>query len=227
MKKLAFYLFLTSFVLGLQGQQILLVDNTPTAPGGSHVFADLQTAVDAALAGDIIHVKPSNTSYGDITITNDSISIFGIGFNPDKEILLKSTVNRIDIEASNIRISGLVISFLIDVGNNSSDTSVGNIQIENCQITGTSGINVGLGSPETTSNVIIRNCITNTMDIGINANATVVTNTIIYYSTSTSAGALTANNGTLISHCLFYGALILWELRIGQAPQTRPTKLTR
>ena len=68
-----------------------------------------ETAIDATVPGDIIHVKPSGTTYGNIVMTgaNDSISIFGIGFNPDKEISLTSTIGYLYMSGNNVRISGL------------------------------------------------------------------------------------------------------------------------
>ncbi|MBV6646320.1 MAG: hypothetical protein KI790_12770 [Cyclobacteriaceae bacterium] len=201
--------FLLSFtILNTQAQNILLVDNTPGAPSGAHVYNDLQTAINAAVAGDILHVKPSNLTYGSVTITeaNDSITLFGGGFNPDKEIFLRSTLSRLDIDGSNIRISGLTIEGILDIGDNTTSTDVANIQIDNSLIHYT---RIAFGTGESVSDVVFRNCVisgigSRPIEMDGDAGNIVFTNSILVYnSVSTSFGGITATNGTLFNHCLF------------------------
>ena len=82
MKKILTTSILTTLSFFLFSQNILVADNNPGAPSGSHVYSTLQAAIDASTAGDIIHVIPSATSYGTVEVTtaNDSISIYGVGF---------------------------------------------------------------------------------------------------------------------------------------------------
>ncbi len=193
-------------------QNTLLVDNTAGAPGGAHVYNDLQTAINATTPGDIIHVKPSNINYGSVVITeaNDSITIFGIGYNAEKEILLHSLVTQIDVDGSGIRISGLRITTL-DIADNTLNNDIANISIDNCQI---DRINVANGSGETANNVIVRNCIlggsstgccTGTIYMDGDAANVVFNNCIIQTSVAGgSPGMISAQNGTLFSHCLFF-----------------------
>lgn len=180
-------------------QNILLVDNTPTAPTGAHVYSTLQAAIDASGPGDIIHVKPSGTSYGNVAITaaNDSISIFGIGLNADKEIAQRSELTYMYLSGKNIRISGLVFSSTVYVGYNAT---AGNVTLDNCEFN--SSMYVGYNS--VTSNVVVRNCLFNYYTyFTINANATVIANSI--FSFNTTSQVQDCHNGTLISHCLFFG----------------------
>lgn len=96
-------------------QTVHVVNNNTNAPDGGNVYTVLQDAVDAANAGDIIHVVPSNSNYGSTTITK-KLSIYGIGFNPDKELPQLSEVLDIIFEEGEIegspsgsRIEGLSI----------------------------------------------------------------------------------------------------------------------
>ncbi len=121
-------------------QTIRVVDNNFNAPTGSNVYATLQEAVDAATAGDIIHVQPSPTTYGNVSI-DKQLTVKGIGFNLDKDIPLQSNIG--------------AVTFTNNI-DNTSDAS-GSI------ITGltTGAINLGLatGPAFTLQNVTIDNCL--------------------------------------------------------------------
>jgi hypothetical protein len=200
MKTLLATLFL-GFVYLASAQNILLVDNTPSAPSGSHVYSNLQTAVDAASPGDIIHVKPSSTSYGNLTIntSSDSITIYGIGINPDKEIKLNSTIGTVYITGSNIKISGMLITGTVY---SSYSSSTANISMENNRFNNS----VYTSYSYTSSNVIYRNCIFyhNFYTDASLSNNTVVSNCVFAkVSPSTTSGQVYGENGTLFNHCLF------------------------
>ncbi len=57
---------------------IINVDNKPNRPSG--YISNLTLAISNASAGDTIYVYPSNTSYGNITITK-KIHLFGFGYD--------------------------------------------------------------------------------------------------------------------------------------------------
>lgn len=189
------------FALGANAQNILLVDNTPSAPGGSHVYSTIQEAIDASSPGDIIHVKPSATSYGNIQIEQDSITIYGIGLNPDKEIFINSTVGSIQVNGvQNIKISGLVVTGGLNIAYNIG--SCANLSFENCLFNST----VYVSYSYSTSNVLFRNCIIEGQFItdATKSNNTVVNNCI--FAGYNGNAQVQLYNGTLVSHCLFFGA---------------------
>lgn len=208
------FLLLLTVCFTASGQNILLVDNSAGAPTGAHVFNDLQSAIDATVAGDVIHVRPSASTYGDVNIstTNDSISIFGIGFNPDKDNPLRSVVGQISLDGSNVRISGLVFTIQLDIATGNAGTpAYSNILVDNCQMP---RITMGDGSDEV-ANVIIRNCIITggTSNIPYISSAStssqiIVTNNIItgYNGTSTSSieGSVACDNGCIYRNNIFF-----------------------
>lgn len=209
MKKTILTLLLVTTVLLSYSQNVLIADNNAGAPTGTHVSATLQEAIDASAAGDIIHVIPSPTTYGTVTITQADLSIIGIGFNPDKDGPAKSTVTTINIHAGNIRISGLDVTTDISIG--TTGVTVNNISIDNCQIT---DIESSTSTTFVGSNVLIRNCIFRGNEFGPiitlsdHISNSVITNCIIggYQSTSASGGgSITAYNGTIIKNCVFFG----------------------
>ncbi|WP_425389776.1 hypothetical protein [Ekhidna sp.] len=197
-------------------QNIWIADNRPTAPTGTHIFADVTAAIAAASPGDIIHVIPSQFVYPDFTVTKDSLTIFGIGYNPNKEQPGISSITNvtIDIGTFGTRLSGLDISVL-NIGT-SATGSLGNIFIENCQVNSIEG-NICCGET-TVSNIIIRNCVLgqnqvstthtiNLNDTDIFSTSVVITNNIIMGSSTTSSGGYGSINVTdaIVKNNLFIG----------------------
>ncbi len=91
--------------LGL-AQNIWVANNNADASEGSHVFSSLQDAIDAATAGDIIHVIPSGTTYGDVVV-DKQLTFKGIGYNPNTTFNYTSHVNSMDLNTA--AASGTVI----------------------------------------------------------------------------------------------------------------------
>lgn len=139
MKTLAFLIILFFLSFPSLAQKTLIVDNTGSAPAGDHVYTDLQTAIDAAEEGDIIHVMPSPTIYEELVFDGISnLSIIGIGINPNlisNENTFSSATGPITIlEASNLTLSGLTINN-ITIGDSEQDLNIPNeILIENSSI---------------------------------------------------------------------------------------------
>lgn len=194
-------------------QNILIADNNAGAPSGAHVFSSLQDAINASTAGDIIHVIPSPTSYGTATIdANDSISVYGIGFRPDKDGPALSTVGTINVYGSNVKLSGLRITSSIQIGTTSR--TVNNLAIENCNV---NNIQATTTTSFTGSNILIRNCYINPTGyttgnseiyLSDRVSNSVITNCILggYTGTSTAYGGdIRAYNGTVIKNNLFIG----------------------
>lgn len=136
MKNIVFLVcgLLTAAVI-THAQTIYVANNNPGAATGVNVFTGttaLQDAIDAAADGDIIYVVPSLLLYESANIVKE-LTVFGIGLRPDKNLAAKSDVSWIYIDASNVRVSGLV-SAGIYLGNNSTNTTFSNIIIENSRI---------------------------------------------------------------------------------------------
>ena len=97
---------------------IIRVNNT----GVDADFIDLPSAVAAAIAGDTIHVEPSPTSYGTITI-NKELVLIGAGFHLGENMGLQanaitSKILRIYLSpgAENTVITGLEITYINRTG---------------------------------------------------------------------------------------------------------------
>ncbi len=218
MKTLITFILAGCFLVA-QGQNIWVADNRPTAPSGAHVFANVNDAIAAASPGDIIHVIPSTTNYPDFTIDKDSITIYGIGFNPDKEQPTVAFVGNISVGANvfGARVSGMVVTGTFFIGTASPVSSNGNIIIENCEIRGPIVAN-RCCSTTTLSNLIIRNCVIG-RDLGsgeyliqlrgtyVSVSSVVITNNIIMGTTSTSGGGYPSINArdAIIKNNLFLG----------------------
>jgi hypothetical protein len=124
-------------------QTIYVVDQNSNAPSGDHIYTDLQTCIDNASDGDMIHVIPSINNYGDVII-NKELHIVGSGWIPDNQTGMKSFINSIVIESSSANgttLNGLVLTqtsdFPIYFGllNAPLDT-LKNLEIYNCKIPG-------------------------------------------------------------------------------------------
>ncbi|GAA4503761.1 hypothetical protein GCM10023172_29210 [Hymenobacter ginsengisoli] len=161
MNKLSF-LSLLGFLLTLVGlapaaaQTIRRVNNTGIT--GTNIYADLPAAYAAAAAGDIIQVEPSGTAYSGIAV-NKNVTIVGPGYflDPSQNAGLQAnplpaTVSTIEVQAggANAYIAGLTISgtFYIEASN---------VTVQRCNI-GTLYVNGSnqIGTPQTLTNVIIR-----------------------------------------------------------------------
>lgn len=216
MKSLITSLLVLLLVLSAQAQTVWIADNRPTAPGGTHIFPDVTQAIAAASPGDIIHIIPSQFTYPNFTITKDSLTFFGIGYNPNKEQPSISSVGVIVIDVGRFgtRISGLNVA---DINLGTSATgALGNVFIENSQVDRITG-NICCGV-KTVSSVIIRNCIIGqfyttgsaVIDLRgtyISSTSVVITNNIIMGSSTLSSGGYGSINATdaIIKNNLFLG----------------------
>ncbi len=214
MKKILTTALSLLFAYFISAQNILVADNNPGAPTGTHVYTSLQAAVDAATSGDIIHVIPSATQYDNgstvVHITTSGISIYGVGFKPDKDGPQLATIYDLRISASDVRVSGFNVTHGIYIGYNNGSYS--GITIENSDF---GYIDTSTSTNITVSNVLVRACIVNreNNDSGPGilftprVNNSVVSNCIIegYNTTSATYEALEAYNGTIIKNCIFFG----------------------
>lgn len=126
-------------------QSMVVVNNTP---GITADFSSLQTAVNTVPDGTLILLQPSNSSYGDVTITKKKIAIIGggyfLGTNAapyTQATKASSVVDRIvfDTLSNGSYITGLSFSGNVTAGSNSrlSFIKTSNITISRCYITRT------------------------------------------------------------------------------------------
>jgi hypothetical protein len=146
---------------------VITVSNTPNSPAQ---YTDLQTAINAATAGDTLYVSGSNINYGNIVLDKQLVFI-GTGFNPQKEFPFVSSFGQIDFQMGS---SGSIISGF-NFSNNVNGAGANNIQIRRCTF---QTLNV------TGSNWLIENNIVNySINCGSSFNL-VINNNIFNYSTT-------------------------------------------
>lgn len=127
----------------LFSQNYLKVDQNPNAPTGDHVYTDLQTCIDAATNGDIIHIIPAVEDYGEITL-NKSLHLVGSGWVSDNQNGTISKISKITFDpltADGSTLNGLTLTtttnfpIVFGITNAPLDT-LKNVEIFNCKIPG-------------------------------------------------------------------------------------------
>jgi aspartate 1-decarboxylase len=186
--KRIFYLILIFIAPRLLVAQTLFVaNNNPGAVAGVNGFVGnnaIQQAINTSANGDIIYVVPSSVNYNSILV-NKEVTIFGIGIRPDKALGVASTSGIIDIDASNVRLSGMTANNYVRIGNNSNGTTLNNIIIENVESKGgISHANTG----STLNNILFRNCIMRAAWFYTTAVNTVTVSNCVIYTGSTGIG---------------------------------------
>lgn len=218
----------------LAAQTLYVANNNPGAATGVNVFVGptaLQDAINAASTTapyDVIYVVPGAVSYGNITIDR-GITIYGIGLRPAKDVGAKSRVDRVFIESSNVRISGLVSTFQWSLGNGSADTTLTNLTIENSRfrdLSQNSLSTLAIDQVLIRNNVILNNGFGN-ITLYVSSNLT-ITNNVIYCEilnggmvgndlivynnlfinngSGTNNSALINVDNSIFDHNIFYGA---------------------
>lgn len=115
MKTLKITLLLCLITFILKAQTVHTVDNRSQSGA---MFTDLQAAIDAATSGDIIHIHPSETTYGNVTI-GKTLTLVGLGHNPVTHNQgLTANVNAIGFfgTAAGSKINGLTIGTINQTG---------------------------------------------------------------------------------------------------------------
>lgn len=124
-------------------QNYLKVDHNPNAPTGNHIYSDLQTCIDAATNGDIIHIIPSVNDYGEV-ILNKSLHLVGSGWVSGNQNGTNTKISKITFDpltADGSTLNGLELTttasfpILFGIENAPVDT-LKNIEIFNCKIPG-------------------------------------------------------------------------------------------
>ena len=115
MKTLKITLVLCLFAYLAKAQTVHTVDNRSQSGA---MFTVLQDAIDAAVAGDIIQIHPSETSYGNATI-GKTLTLVGLGHDPiTNDQGLTALVSNILFfgTAANSEIKGLTINAIVHGG---------------------------------------------------------------------------------------------------------------
>ncbi len=122
------------FVLYANGQTVYTVDNSNQS--GAQ-FTNLQSAIDGAIAGDIIYIHPSSTSYGNVSV-DKPLSLIGLGHNPDNINGETANLNLLFFNgnAGGSKIKGLVL-VSISSGSIGNSTDLSNMSISNNRFNGT------------------------------------------------------------------------------------------
>ena len=156
-------------------------------------YTSVQTAINEAALGDTILITGSTTNYGDMNVTQQ-LTFIGAGHNNGGP---SSQVGNIRFYpgSSNTTLIGLLCTAI----NLNFSTAVQGLRIERCRI-------LGLIYPQqinmATNDLIIRNCVFNSLSLSQAASSNVqVANNII-------SGSITAYNATnvIVSHNLFVNA---------------------
>ncbi len=205
-------------------QNYFTANNNDNAPEGDHVYADLQSCIDAAEDGDIIHIIPSETGYGDITL-NKGVHLVGAGMVPDSPDGMTSKIRTITFDAATAdgaSLNGIVVTLYnyipVVFGISGADVdTLRNIEINNCLIPG-----LAQRSNAPVKNILIRNNIfggvnTNNQEyraavslrteLGMSENVIIANNIITpkYFIGTNAQSCLSAGNQTQIKNNLFYG----------------------
>jgi hypothetical protein len=187
-------------------QTIRIANSNPGAATGVNTFTG-STAINLAIAasanGDIIYVVPSSVVYSPPQLNGKGVSIFGGGFNPDKPGAVRSTLSGVYLNASNVRLSGLVITSDINIPG-----AFNNIMIDKCRMG-----NLGDGSGGAAKgNLIIQDCIIGeygqsggaAVYVGIGSSGVRLSNNIIYVPAVNGTG-IDRLNGAIIENNIIIG----------------------
>jgi hypothetical protein len=214
MKRLSFLFLTVLAALGAVAQTTRIVNNNPGATGGVNVYTGataLQTAINASVSGDIIYVVATTVSNGNVTINDKSLTILGVGLNPQKGVGTRSLVGDIAVNgaaSSGTRISGIHFLRFLPVWSTTVVHTLSNTLIENCQFNCVQQPN----NSNSLGNLIVRNCVINSHNGFSSAPAAfelyttsgvVITNNVIR-GQGTTAGTV-QGNGLTVQNNLFWG----------------------
>ena len=151
-------------------QNIITVNNNP---GAQSTYQDLQLAIDDANANDILHIQPSVTNYGNITIAKP-LTLIGRSHNePGKT----SNIGTVIIQSSDVTLKGMVINS-ISFSSGTQPLPINNTRVQDCQ---TGSINLGITRDLATriTDTEITGClITGRMELYADSENTVLANNI-------------------------------------------------
>lgn len=194
---LTILLVITSTTIA-SAQTIRIANNNLDAPTGSHIYANIQDAIDASSNGDIIHVIPSDQRYGNFTLAK-RLTIIGIGYNPNTDRNLESTITSIrlkNFDSSGSKFIGLRFTFRVTL------EEVENITFEKCffeeEIVALEADN---RTPSKIKNITFRNCI---IENEISFLHTETTDILLYNNIITGSNSIGFGGFTVIANNVFF-----------------------
>lgn len=160
-KNTLLFLAIFCFCMAVNGQTIRRVNNNPGVTG-VNVYTTIQAAHDAAMAGDIVYVEPSNSSYGDLASTKQ-LTIIGNGYFISENISTTMPQDQRESKLGSINLNiGSASTKLIGISaSNQMNVYVANVQIERCKLP---FVNLGYSgavnniATSVADNVLIRSC---------------------------------------------------------------------
>jgi hypothetical protein len=170
-------------------------------------YTSIQSAIDAATAGDTVYVHGSPNTYPDFVI-NRRISIIGPGFYPTNQNQNRATVSTVFIYSTiagavnNINVVGMYISYQLYVGYNSNYATgvpIEGLRVNRCFVNGLSN---PLGSNTSSSLIVEQSIFSSTLST--DNFASVLVNNTIFNNARISSNSQTDAN-TVVTNCLFYG----------------------
>lgn len=210
MKKLFFLIAIMAFVCQTSHATVRTVSNHPA--GGAQ-YTGLQAAYNASTSGDTLLLEGTDIVYFlECNVTwNKSITVIGIGFNPNKQMPKRSKIRNTDCQ-SELRITagGSGSRFYgIEFTNNvySANQALSNLVFENCKFNTHANFDQGVAT-----NFAFRNCIFDgdnqaNLMFGVNGvSATGIVSNCIFdgYVEGNNSGLATVT----IEHCLFLSASV-------------------
>ena len=190
MKNFTITLIVCLFTFTANAQNIITIDNSPQS---TTTHQTLQAALDAATVGDIIHVQPTATSYGDVVI-DKAITIIGRSHSESNR---ESKAGNITVGSSSVIIKGISLGTLTTNANGTIPHT--GLRLYECKA---GNVILGLGnSPTITiSDVEVQGCTFFTFIQRINAQNILLGNNIL-----TGGIVVNAPETVVISNNIFRG----------------------
>jgi hypothetical protein len=207
MKKLNILIAILVLTTTIANAKIWRVNNNS---GITADFTTAQAAHDAATAGDTLHLEPSGTSYGNLTMTKRLVVVSSGNFiteNPGFQVQSNSGfVSTLTINNTGANGSVIMVKFAENININSG---VGNILVQNCGTTYNGGGynccgHAGIINIDNADNIIIKGCFVNVINARSNSNNIIVTNNIIYNSFTNDASCDGVLSNNVISANFLY-----------------------
>ncbi len=177
-------------------------------------YTTAQAAHDAASAGDTIHLEPSGTNYGDLTMSKRLVIVSTGAFitqNPGYQVQSNTArVNFLTINNTGANGSVVMVGFDYDLNINNG---VGNILVQNCATTYNGGGynccghygNININNAD---NIIVKGCFVNNINARNNSNNIIVSNNILVNAFTNDAGCdgVVSNNIIEAFHPYWYNS---------------------
>lgn len=192
MKNLKITFICCLFAFTVTAQNIITIDNSPQS---TTTYQNLQDALDAAVAGDIIYIQPTATSYG-AAVIDKAITIVG---RSHSEVNRVSTTGNITVRSSDVIIKGISLGTLTTNANGPIPAPHTGLRLYECEA-GNIILGLGNSSPIIIDDVEVQGCLFFTFFQRVNAQNILLGNNII-----TGGIIVDAPETVIISNNIFRG----------------------